>query len=74
MITEKDIKTSVKKHSIIPMLSMTFAIIVISLLNQYFFENDKISPVVIIILAIASCSYMFQKVLIDLFVKNEKNS
>ena len=72
MPTEKEIKVSIRKHSVIPMLSMTFAIIVVSLLNEYFFANDKISPVLIIIFAIAGCSYMFQKVLIDLFVNNDK--
>jgi hypothetical protein len=67
-MTEKDIANSINKHSVKPITGLAILILTLKALNTYFFNNDPISPVLIIIYSIYGCMYIFQKVLVDLLV------
>lgn len=67
-MTEKDIAKSINKHSLKPIIAMAIFILVLEILNIYFFDSSSISPTLIIIFSICGCMYIFQKVLVDLLV------
>jgi hypothetical protein len=67
-MTEKDIANSIKKHSVKPIIGLAILILVLEASNTYFFDNDPISPILIILFSLNGCVYIFQKVLVDLLV------
>ena len=67
-MTEKDIAKSINKHSVKPIVGLAILILILQILNGYFFESDPISPILLIIFSIFGCTYIFQKVLVDLLV------
>ncbi|KGK01639.1 hypothetical protein [Thalassotalea sp. ND16A] len=67
-MTEKDIAKSINTHSVKPIIGLAILILILKIINIYFFENDPISPILIIIFSIGGCMYIFQKVLVDLLV------
>ena len=73
-MTEKDIAKSINKHSVKPIICLVVLIVLISVINDYFFASDPISPTLIILFSIAGCMYTFQKVLVDLLVVPKENS
>ena len=73
-MTEKDITQSINKHSIKPLLALILLILIVKVLNSYFFENDPISSTLIIISAIAVCLHTFKKVLVDLLINKSKTT
>jgi hypothetical protein len=72
-MTEKDIAKSINKHSLKPIVGLAILILLLELMNIYFFESDPISPILIIIFSIGGCMYIFQKVLVDLLVVQKKS-
>jgi hypothetical protein len=73
-MTEKDIAKSINKHSVKPIICLVVLIVLISVINDYFFASAPISPTLIILFSIAGCMYTFQKVLVDLLVVPKENS
>lgn len=74
-MTEKDIAKSINKHSVRPIIGLAILILVLKIINIYFFDSDPISPTLIIIFSIGGCMYIFQKVLVDILVNpNEPKS
>jgi len=73
-MTEKDIAKSINKHSVKPIISLVVLIVLISVINDYFFASAPISPTLIILFSIGGCMYTFQKVLVDLLVVPNENS
>ena len=67
-MTEKDIAKSINKHSVKPIVGFAILILLLQVLNGYFFKSDPISPILLIIFSIFGCTYIFQKVLVDLLV------
>ena len=67
-MTEKDITKSINKHSVKLIVGLVFLILILKVLNGYFFEGDPISPIPIIIFSIGGCMYTFKKVLVDIVV------
>ena len=72
-MTEKDIAKSINKHSVKPIVGLAIFILILKVINGYFFESDPISPTLIIIFAIGGCMYIFQKVLVDLLVTPQES-
>ena len=72
MITEKDIKTSISKHFVKPIIFITLMTLLVQFTNGYFFNDAEFSPLLIIIFAISGCLHIFQRVLRDLFVLQNK--
>ena len=72
-MTEKDIAKSINKHSVKPIVGLAILILILKVLNGYFFESDPISPTLIIIFSIGGCMYIFQKVLVDLLVTPQES-
>lgn len=73
-MTEKDIAKSINKHSVKPILAIAFMIITLKILNVYFFDNDPISPILVILFSIYGCMNIVQKVLVDLLVTSTKTN
>lgn len=70
-MTEKDIIKTINKHSIKTVIAVVLVTLIAEILDIYFFDGDLLSPIWIILLAIGACLYVFQKVLVDLLVKDE---
>ncbi len=73
-MTEKDITQSINKHSVKPLLAFVLLIVIVKILNGYFFESDPISSTLITTFAIGACLYTFKKVLVDLLVNKSKTA
>jgi hypothetical protein len=73
-MTEKDIAKSINKHSVKPILGLVILILIVKVMNGYFFDSAPISPTLIVIFSIGGCLYTFQKVLVDLLVEPKENS
>lgn len=72
-MTEQDIEKSISKHSVKPIIAIVVTILLLDISNRYFFDDDMLSPTVLVLLAIGSCMYTFKKVLVDLFVIKNTN-
>src|SRR5690554_2885663 len=72
MITEKDIKTSISKHFVKTIIFIALITLLVQFTNGYFFNNAEFSPLLIIIFSIGGCLHIFQKILRDLFVLQDK--
>ena len=67
-MTEKEIAKSISKHSVKPVVAVALLTLALKALSGYFFASDLLSPIVVIFFAMGACMYIFQKVLVDLFV------
>ena len=72
-MTEKDIAKSINKHSVKPIIALAILIVIVKVMNSYFFDNAPISPTLIVLFSIAGCMYTFQKVLVDLLVTPQES-
>ena len=72
-MTEQDIEKSISKHSLKPIIAIVVTIPFLDISNRYFFDDDMLSPTVLVLLAIGSCMYIFKQVLVDLFVIKNTN-
>lgn len=70
-MTEKDIARTINKHSVKPIIAVILLIFVIKGLNSYVFDNDPISPTLLVLFSIGACLYIFQKVLVELLIKKD---
>ncbi len=70
-MTEKDIKNSINKHSLKPLIALVVLIGFIKIFNSYLFKSEPISPTLIVIFSVGGCLYVFQKVLVELLVDNK---
>jgi len=70
-MTEKDIAKSINKHSIKAVIAVIVITLISEVLDIYFFDGYVLSPILIILLAVAACLYVFQKVLIELLAKDD---
>ncbi|WP_019028280.1 hypothetical protein [Colwellia piezophila] len=68
MITEKDIKASISKHFVKPIIIIALLTLLVQFSNDYFFDGAQFSPILIIIFSISGCLHIFQKVLVDLLI------
>ncbi|MDV6317190.1 hypothetical protein [Idiomarina sp. HP20-50] len=69
-MTEKDIAKTINKHSIKAIAAVIIITLIAEVLDIYFFNGYFLSPIWIVLLAIGGCLYVFQKVLVELFVKD----
>jgi len=72
-MTEKDIAKSINKHSVKPIIALVILIVIVKMMNGYFFDSAPISPTLIVIFSITGCMYTFQKVLVDLLVTPQES-
>lgn len=75
-MTKRDISKSINKHSVKPAIAVILVVVASQILNGYFFEGAPVSPILIALLSVGACLYIFQKVLVELFVTeslSEKN-
>jgi len=70
-MTKDDIKSSIQKHSVKPVIAVAVLLIFIKVLNIYVFANDPLSPVLLIIGTLWASIHIFKNVLFDLFVTKE---
>jgi hypothetical protein len=73
-MTEKDIVKSINKYSGKSIIALAILIFAMDTINNYFFNSDVFSPMLIIILSIGVCMYTVQKVLVDLLVVDIQTS
>lgn len=72
MITEKDIKTSISKHFVKTLVLIALMTIFMQIIYIFFFNDSEFPPLLIIIFSIGGCLNIFQNVLRDLFVLQNK--
>jgi len=72
MITEKDIKASITKHFVKTIVLAGLMTILMQFINNYFFDEKQLSPLLIVIISISGCLYIIRKVMSDLFVLQQK--
>ena len=73
-MTEKDIARTINKHSVKPIIAVILLILVIKGLNSYVFDNDPISPTLLVLFSIGACLYIFQKVMVELLIENNEEA
>ena len=75
LMTEIEIKKSINKHFLKPLIVLAILFVLLEFVNAYFFEGEPVSNILIFVFSMSGCTYVFRKVLVDLLVvQNEKNS
>ncbi|KJY90146.1 hypothetical protein EXT48_03430 [Pseudoalteromonas sp. CO348] len=67
-MTEAEIKKSIDKHSVKPLIFVVIMMLLIALLNNYLLEDDPLTPNLLIFGALAACIHIFKNVLCDVLV------
>ena len=68
-MTKRDISKLINKHSVKPAIAVILLVVASQILNGYLFEGAPVSPILIAFFSIGAWLYTFQKVLVELFVK-----
>ncbi|PHI37179.1 hypothetical protein CBQ28_10980 [Pseudoalteromonas sp. GCY] len=67
-MTEAEIKKSIDKHSVKPLIFVVIMMLLIALLNNYLLEDDPLSPNLLIFGALAAGIHILKNVLCDVLV------
>ncbi len=67
-MTEEEIKKSIDKHSVKPLIFVVIMMLLIALLNNYLLEDDPLTPNLLIFGALAAGIHIFKNVLCDVLV------
>jgi len=70
-MTKGEISESINKHSVRPILLTAAVFIVYQRFDVNFFGETGISPFLTVCYSLAVATYIFKKVLVDLFVAKE---